>query len=222
MAAPPGVARPRKGVVAVYARSTTVRGDPQALDDGIAMVRDEAMPALQQMDGWVGLSMLVDRTGGMCIVTTAWDSEQTLIRSRDELTEIRDRAADRFVGAADVQEWEIALLHREMTSASGACARVTWLKVHGYEVDHHVDVFRSTLLPQLEVLPGFCSASLLVDRETGRATSTVTYESREAMERSRPDARRLREEATRILPAEIHDVGELELALAHLHVPERV
>lgn len=214
--------RDLEGVVAMYARSTTVHGDPQSLDAGIAMVRDEVMPALQETEGWVGLSMLVDRPHGMSIVTSAWDSAPALVKSRNELTELRDGAADRLTGAADMQEWEIALLHRERTSGTGACARVTWLKVHGYEIDHHVDVFRSTLLPQLEVIPGFCSASLLVDRDTGRATSTVTYESRTSMERSRPEARRLRDEAMRILPAEIHDVGEFELALAHLHVPERV
>ena len=45
----------------MYARSTTVRGDPQSVDDGIAYVRDEVMPAVQQMDGCIGLSMLADR-----------------------------------------------------------------------------------------------------------------------------------------------------------------
>ena len=30
----------------MYARSTTVRGNPQAMDEGIAYVRDEIMPAV--------------------------------------------------------------------------------------------------------------------------------------------------------------------------------
>lgn len=208
--------------MAVYARSTTVRGVLSSLDDGIALVRDEVMPALQEMEGWVGLSMLVDRAHGTCIVTSAWQDEPALVRSRDELTSIRDRAAELLGGAAEVEEWEIALLHREGRSADGACARVTWLKVHRYEIDHQIDVFRTRLFPQLEVIPGFCSASLLVNRETGRATCTVTYESREALEHSRSEARRLREETTRTIAAEIHDVAELELALAHLRVPERI
>lgn len=186
------------------------------------MVRDEVMPALQEMDGWVGLSMLIDRDHGTCIVTTAWDSEQAMIRSRDSVMAMRERAAERLGGAAEVEEWEIALLHRECAVGPGACARVTWVKVPAHEIDHQLDVFRSTVLPQLEEIPGFCSASLMVNRETGRATSTVTYESREAMERSRQEGRRLREEATRPVKAEIHDVAELEVALAHLRVPERV
>ena len=40
----------------MYARSTTVRGNPDAVDEGIAYVRDTVMPAVQQMDGCVGLS----------------------------------------------------------------------------------------------------------------------------------------------------------------------
>lgn len=199
-----------------------MRGDAEALDAGIAMVQDEVMPALQEMEGWVGLSMLVDRAYGTCIVTSAWDSERSLIGSREQVMALRDRAVELLGGAAEVEEWEIVLLHRESISGTGACARVTWLKVPRHEIDHQVDVFRSTLLPQLEVIPGFCSASLLVNRETGRATSTVTYDSHEAMETSRDEARRLREQTLRTIAAEIHDIAEMDLALAHLRVPERV
>lgn len=192
------------------------------MDDGIAMVRDEVMPALQEMDGCVGLSMLVGRVHGTCIVTTAWDSERALIASRDQVAALRNRAVERLGGTAEVEEWEIALVHRENMAGTGACARVTWVKVPRHEIDHQVDVFRSRVLPQLEEIPGFCSASVLVNRETGRATTTVTYESREAVERSRSQAKRLREDATRTVGAEIQDVAEMELALAHLRVPERV
>ena len=55
----------------MYARSTTVRAHPEALDDGIAYVRDKILPAVRKMDGCIGLSMLVDRTSGRCVVTTA-------------------------------------------------------------------------------------------------------------------------------------------------------
>ena len=48
----------------MYARSTTVNGDPKALDGAIAYVRDEVMPMVQEMDGCIGLSMLCDRDSG--------------------------------------------------------------------------------------------------------------------------------------------------------------
>ncbi|MGY1722280.1 hypothetical protein [Blastococcus sp. SYSU DS0533] len=56
----------------MYARSTTVRGVPEAIDAGIAYVRNKVMPAVGQMDGRVGLSMLCDRATGRSVVTTSW------------------------------------------------------------------------------------------------------------------------------------------------------
>lgn len=206
----------------MYARSTTVRGDPQAVDDGIAMVRDDVMPAMERMEGCVGLSMMVDREHGTCIITSAWDSERAMRAWRDEVAAMRDRAAEILGGAAEVEEWEIGLLHREAISSQGACTRVTWSKTARHEIDHHLDVFRSRVLPQLEEIPGFCSASVLVNRETGRAATAVTYASREALEQSREAARGLREEATRLIRTEIHDIAEMELVLAHLRAPETV
>ena len=76
------------------------------------------------------------------------------------------------------------------------------------------------MLPALEALEGFCSASLLINRSTGRAVSSATFDSREAMERNREHARELRNARTRELGADILDVGEFELAIAHLRVPE--
>lgn len=34
------------------------------------------MPALEEMDGYIGLSMLVDRESGRCIATSAWETEE--------------------------------------------------------------------------------------------------------------------------------------------------
>ena len=45
----------------MYARSTTIHGNPMMIDDGINYVRDTVMPAIKQMAGSVGLSMLCDR-----------------------------------------------------------------------------------------------------------------------------------------------------------------
>src|SRR5215217_8175489 len=59
-------------VAEMYARSTTIHGDPGSVDATTAYVRDEVMPAVRDMDGCVGLSMLTDSDTGRCIVTTSW------------------------------------------------------------------------------------------------------------------------------------------------------
>jgi hypothetical protein len=61
---------------------------------------------------------------------------------------------------------------------------------------------------------------LLINRSSGRAVSSTTFDSREAMERNADQAKELRNARTRELGADILDVAEFDLALAHLRVPE--
>jgi heme-degrading monooxygenase HmoA len=205
----------------VYARSTTIQAQPSSIDDGIAFVHDEVMPALKAMDGYVGLSLLVDRESGQCIATSAWETEEALRTSTDQAAPLREAAGKRFGGGGvTVDQWEIGAMHREHRSADGACVRATWIKMPRDQVDRAIDFYRTSVLPALEDLDGFCSASFLVNRATGRGVSSATFDSREAMDRNQETARELRNSRTRELGADILDVGEFELTMAHLRLPE--
>lgn len=206
----------------MYARSTTFKDRPEAIDDAITLVRDEVMPAVQEMEGCIGLSMLVDRTSGSCIVTTAWASLPDLESSAPRVAPMRDRAHRLFGTRPEIRVWEIAVLHRAHTVGEGAVARVTWSRLPRDRMDDHRELFASHVLPQVELLPGFCSASLLMDRDTGLATVAVVYDSQDALERNRPAALDLRSQTLQRLPAEFLDVAEFEVPLAHLRVPETV
>ena len=87
----------------MHARSITVMGDPDALDEGIAYVRDEVMPAITAMDGCVGLSMLVDRETGQCIVTSSWQTEDAMNASDLHLAPMRRRGAEIIGGTPHVE-----------------------------------------------------------------------------------------------------------------------
>ena len=204
----------------MYARSTTIQGQPSSIDAGIAHTRDSAMPALEGIDGCVGLSLLVDRTSGRCIVTTSWESEEAMRASAESIRPVRDRAAEVFGGSADVEEWEIAVLHRDHRSNDGACVRATWVKVDPDQIDGGIDFYKTTILPALEELEGFCSASLLLDRASGRAVASATFDSVEARERNKDQLDRLRGTGSQEVAAEVLDECDFELALAHLRVPE--
>jgi heme-degrading monooxygenase HmoA len=206
----------------VYARSTTVLAHRECIDRGIAMMRDEVMPAVLDMTGCIGISMLVDRESGRCIATTAWESRDAMTASAAAVRPLRDRAADALNGTAQVDEWEIGVLHRAHTSAPGACTRVTWVRMNPEVMDRGLEVYRTTLLPALGEMDGFCSASLLMDRDEGLTVSSVAFDSAQAMSASRDMAMRLRSDAAENLGAEILEVREFELALAHLRVPELV
>lgn len=207
----------------MYARSTTIQAQPLSVDIGIVHIRDVVMPALQQIDGCVGLSLLVDRQSGTCIATSSWESVPAMRASAERVAPIRDRAALMFDGSARVEEWEIALLHRDRRSHEGACVRATWLKVVPDQLSRSLGFYRTSVLPEMENLDGFCSASMMIDHPAcRRAVSCSTFDSMDAMARNRDRATELRSMRVRDLGAEVLDVAEFELAIAHLRVPELV
>ncbi len=214
-------AAPNKRGWIVYARSTTIHAQPSSIDAGVAQFQNEIMPAVQAIDGCIGMSAMVDRESGRCIITTAWETEEAMRASAEQASLLRARAAEKFDGTVEkIEEWEIGALHRDHRTSDGACTRVTWVKVAADQVDQGIEYFKTSVLPQIEDLEGFCSASLLVDRATGRAVSCSSFDSREAMERNRAQSNALKTSSMREAGAEELDECEFELALAHLRVPE--
>ena len=205
----------------MYARTSTVRGDPRAVDDGIAFARSDVWPRLERMAGCVGMSMLADREAGRCILTTAWATEDAMQAAADDVLDLRRRMDEVLrAEAVDLAEWEIAVFHRSPPPGEAACVRVIWSDVPDGQADRTIDAFRMSLLPRLDDLPGFCSVSLLVDRLGSRAVAAVTYEDRAAMDRAREQGAALRDEFSRGMGSTVTEVAEFDLALAHLRVPE--
>jgi len=204
----------------VFARSTTILAKRESIDAGITHIRDVALPALQRMDGFIGLSLLVDRDSGRCIATSSWESKAAMRAPAGPVGVIRDRAVEVLGGTMIVGEWEILFMHRDHPTRAGACARGTWLRMDPAAVDHAVDVYKMVSIPAMEELDGFCSASLLVDRASGSAMSTVTYDSHDVMQRNREHADAIESASNQETGAEVRQGCEFEIAIAHLRVPE--
>ncbi|BBZ07462.1 hypothetical protein MDOR_16310 [Mycolicibacterium doricum] len=204
----------------MFARTTTIEARPDAVDAGIGHIRNEVMPVLRDIDGCVGLSLLVERESCRCITTTAWESAEAMSAAAERVQPVRERAADVFGGAPVVDEWEIAVLHRDHRAGAGAGVRATWLSARPEQFDQVVAFYRSEVLPSIEELEGYCSASLMIDRTSARAVSSVSFDSMGAMNRTRDQARSLRTARLRDLGADQLDVGEFELVIASLRVPE--
>jgi heme-degrading monooxygenase HmoA len=205
----------------VYARATMIQAQPESIDDGIAYVRDEVLPMIRDIDGCIGLSMMVDRTTGRCIATSAWETEEAMRASNEKLSAVRDRAGEILGGTPEIEEWEIGGLHRDHRTREGACTRVSWMDGEPGNSDRMIAVFRD-VMPTLESWDGFCSASLLINRSTGAAVITTTWDSVEALEQSRPMADQTRAKAAEDSGSRISAVQEFELAIAHLRVPELI
>lgn len=206
----------------MYARSTSIIGDSSQIDACISLLRDEVMPAVTALDGCMGLSMLVNRDTGRCIATTSWSSEDAMRATDGVVSPMRTKAAELMGGEATVDEWEIAVMHREHDAQEGSWCRVTWLRCEPSEIESTIDFFKDTVLARIEGADGFCSASFMVNRMTGGCCGTARFETRADLEATREMASGLRDERSRMGGVHFTDIDECELVIAHLRVPELV
>jgi heme-degrading monooxygenase HmoA len=204
----------------VHARTTTIEATPSSIDAGVAYVRETVMPLLEGLDGYIGLSLLADRSSGHCITTSAWESEEAMRASAAAVQDVRNHAAEAFSGGAPtIEEWQIAVLHREHEAGEGACVRVTWADVDPAQVDAGIEVYKS-MLSSMQDFEGMCSASLLVNRASGRGVSSLAFESADALEYNRAEMERLRGSVSDEAGAQILEERDFELMIAQLRVPE--
>lgn len=204
----------------MFARSSTIQAHPSFIDEGITHVRDVVMPTLADMEGCVGMSMLIDRDGGRCIITSSWRDEDTLRASESRATALRDHAVAIFHAKAEISRWEIAALRRDHRSDRRAAVRATWLRIDQDHLGRLVDAYKLALVPRLEELGGFCSTSLMIDHATGRAVASVSFDDRAAMIASRSAEQAIWAEAVNDTGAQVSEVCEFDLAIAHLNAPE--
>jgi hypothetical protein len=92
------------------ARVSNLEGAPEGIDEGIAFIKEQIVPAAGEIDGWRGMVALVDRASGTTRTITLWDSSESLAASEDRANELRSEAAaalnEQIVG---VERYEVAL-----------------------------------------------------------------------------------------------------------------
>lgn len=204
----------------MHVRATTISIDPKRVDDLIRFVQREVAPPLQDLPGSLGLSMFADRDSGTCTVSTAWDSEQDRDASDASLAPVRTRVAVEFEAVPTVELFEMAVLDRRRPAEAGFWARMTRVTIDPERIDDAVDAYGTTTLPALELLDGFCSAVLLVDRSAGMGLSSVTFDSRSALDASRELAKGIRSTSVAKMGAEIVEVRESEVVIAGIRAPQ--
>ena len=74
---------------------------------------------------------------------------------RDEpVRPVANRAAE-LLGSTRCRGVEIAVLHRDHSSSSGACVRTVWVRVEPDQVERAIENYRAALLPEIETFDGF-------------------------------------------------------------------
>ena len=99
----------------MHARMTTLEGSPDRMDEGVRHVRDNALPVLQQQDGFKEFITLGDRHSGRLIGVSFWESEQAMRAAEEVGDRTRSDTAEAISDTvAGVDRFEVGLF--EMSS----------------------------------------------------------------------------------------------------------
>lgn len=200
----------------VFARTAVHQGRPDRVDACIAYLRDTAVPAILGMPTCVGMSVLASRTDGLAIISTAWETKADMHASVVKIRPIREKTAEAIGGGtAELEEWQIAAMHRRQHAGHPVCARVIWLRLETAGIDDLVSEFNTATLPALDATRGFCSTSLMINPDWRRAAVSIAYESTEAMDRRINGA-----EGRRLLESNVIQIREFDEVMPHLRVPD--
>jgi|tagenome__1003787_1003787.scaffolds.fasta_scaffold15679419_1 heme-degrading monooxygenase HmoA len=92
-------------------------------------------------------------------------------------------------------------------------ARVTRVSGDSQMMEAGAAHFRNTLLGQLEQMPGFQDAMLMIDREHGDALAITMWDSEDAMRESEQRADGMRSESASQMEAAVTSVERFEIVL---------
>jgi heme-degrading monooxygenase HmoA len=77
----------------MYARVSRFAGlPPERIEATLRQFREEHLPALQQLEGYKGVQVLVDERGGQAIATTYWETRRDLDASDKLASQAREAA----------------------------------------------------------------------------------------------------------------------------------
>lgn len=181
----------------MYARYTTVRGDPDKIDAAIEYVDGPCRAEVEATPGNLGFAVIADPDGGRIIGASYWDSAESLRASESALAGTRDQAASALRGRLEgIENFEVTLGLRRSIPERGALVRLARLRVDPARVGDAISLMREETAPRVKGADGLCSFQQLLDRETGAGVVVSCWETKEAAEAFWPVAQRLRERAS--------------------------
>ena len=159
----------------MYVRVTTAEG-ARDFEAGIALLRDEIVPQLEQQKGFRGLSLSGDRQSGQVSVLTVWESQADLDASQSAADKFRADALGALgAGAPTVQTFEETVSEvGPVPPGPGSRLQVRQIKMPPERVEENLAFFRASVLPEIKSAAGFQGVRQLIDRKTGEgAVGTV-------------------------------------------------
>jgi heme-degrading monooxygenase HmoA len=164
------------------------------IDDGVAFVRDTAVPILQEQKGYRGITASADRDGGVLGVLSMWQTEADCDASFGPLAELRQQGLDLVGGELTVDTFEQLVEEMASPPTVGSALMVTRISMDPSKVDENLVFFESEIVPRISAAPGFLALRNMIDRKTGRGIVGSAWADQDAMKNAAAQAQARRDE----------------------------
>ena len=200
-----------EGEAVMWAKFTRVLLDPGRVDDAVAAVDRELLPAVLETPGAMEAYSMVERTRGIGIVVTCWADFGALENSRRTIGERRARVLD-AVGAriADTAVYEVHGSAPPPPTGVPVCSRVTFVEGLAPDIGEADQTLFNAALARYGDLDGFLSLCWLVDGRSGNGLGITTWQTAGQLRASEQLNRRVRREVESTFGCRVDSVLDVE------------
>ena len=177
----------------MFTRVLTFSG-AKNFDAGLGVVRESALPVLQKLNGYRGMSVSADRDGGVFGILSLWETEADRDASLDALAGARQQGLDALGGELTVENFEELVVEMASPPTVGSALMVTRISMDPSKIDENVGFFKSSIVPRITAAPGFLALRNMIDRKTGRGALGTVWADQDAMKSAAAEAIARRDE----------------------------
>lgn len=170
--------------------------DVKDFEGGIALVRDEVLPVLNDQKGYRGTTVSVDRSGGVLGVLSLWDTAADREASFGALAKARQRGVEITGAEMTIESFEELVTDINEVPAVGSALMVTRISMEPAKIGANLEFFKSEVLPRIKANDGFQALRNMINRETGEGIVGSVWRDQEAMKAAAAGALARREDAT--------------------------
>ena len=94
----------------MFASVSTFQGPPDQIDQGLRYAQENIVPTLQEVEGFEGVYLLIDRQSGEVLTITLWESEEAMRASEEEANQLpSEHRGEWRQEVGGVERYEVAI-----------------------------------------------------------------------------------------------------------------
>ncbi len=92
----------------MYARISTIEGDPNKIDDAVAVLNEKIIPTLKGVKGFTAVNFMADKSTGKLVGVAFWKDQAAHEESAEAVNPMRNEVAEAMGGkVVSIESYEL-------------------------------------------------------------------------------------------------------------------